>query len=164
MRRSWTRRARYWRARALEQSGATGAEDEYRALAENFPLSYYGMMAAARLELDEVPKPEPIDPGTAQLAERDFRRPRVLVEAAMLPQARAELDRLYPLARGLADRLGLAQLYAETGDFYRPELLIVEAFGDRLDGLPAPVDLEGVEARYDRGLLHITLPKREEAG
>jgi len=30
--------------------------------------------------------------------------------------------------------------------------------------LPAPVDPERVEARYDRGLLHITLPKRAEAG
>ena len=30
--------------------------------------------------------------------------------------------------------------------------------------LPAPVDAERVEARYDRGLLRITLPKRVEAG
>ncbi len=30
--------------------------------------------------------------------------------------------------------------------------------------LPAPVDAERVEARYDRGLLRITLPKRAEAG
>ena len=30
--------------------------------------------------------------------------------------------------------------------------------------LPAPVDPERVEARYDRGLLRITLPKRAEAG
>jgi len=30
--------------------------------------------------------------------------------------------------------------------------------------LPAPVDPERVEARYDRGLLHITLPKRTETG
>jgi HSP20 family protein len=30
--------------------------------------------------------------------------------------------------------------------------------------LPAPVDPERVEARYDRGLLRITLPKRVEAG
>lgn len=29
--------------------------------------------------------------------------------------------------------------------------------------LPAAVDPERVEARYDRGLLHITLPKRAEA-
>jgi HSP20 family protein len=30
--------------------------------------------------------------------------------------------------------------------------------------LPVPVDAEGVEARYDRGLLRITLPKRMGAG
>ena len=30
--------------------------------------------------------------------------------------------------------------------------------------LPAPVDPERVEARYDRGLLHVTLPKRVETG
>jgi HSP20 family protein len=30
--------------------------------------------------------------------------------------------------------------------------------------LPAPVDAERVEARYDRGLLRITLPKRGGAG
>jgi HSP20 family molecular chaperone IbpA len=30
--------------------------------------------------------------------------------------------------------------------------------------LPAPVDFERVEARFDRGLLYITLPKRAESG
>jgi len=30
--------------------------------------------------------------------------------------------------------------------------------------LPAPVDPERVEASYDRGLLHVTLPKRVETG
>lgn len=30
--------------------------------------------------------------------------------------------------------------------------------------LPAPIDAERVEARYDRGLLRITLPKRPETG
>ncbi|MCL6639855.1 MAG: Hsp20/alpha crystallin family protein [Candidatus Rokubacteria bacterium] len=30
--------------------------------------------------------------------------------------------------------------------------------------LPAPVDADRVEARYDRGLLRITLPKRAEDG
>jgi HSP20 family protein len=30
--------------------------------------------------------------------------------------------------------------------------------------LPAPVDAERVEARYERGVLRITLPKRAEAG
>jgi len=30
--------------------------------------------------------------------------------------------------------------------------------------LPAPVDPEGVQTRYERGLLRITMPKRGEAG
>ena len=69
-------------------------------------------------------------------------RARFLLEAGMLAEARAELELLYPRARGLADRLNLAQLYADSGDFYRPELLMVEGYSARLAGLPAAGDLE----------------------
>ena len=69
-------------------------------------------------------------------------RARILLEAGMLAEARAELELLYPRARGLADRLNLAQLYADSGDFYRPELLMVEGYSARLAGLPAPGDFE----------------------
>ena len=137
-----TQRARYWRARALDQSGANGAEEEYAALAVEYPLAYYGFRSAARIPAVELPDPEPIDPGPSQLEERDLMRARILLEAGMLVEARAELQLLYPRARGLEDRLNLAQLYAESGDFYRPELLMVEAYGARLAGLPAPDDLE----------------------
>jgi soluble lytic murein transglycosylase len=137
-----TQRARYWRARALDQSAEAGAADAYRALAREYPLSYYGFRAAARMRPDEVPDPEPIDPGSAGLAERDLMRARILLEAGMPAEARVELEFLYPRVRGLADRLNLAQLYAESGDFYRPELLMVEGYSARLAGLPAPEDLE----------------------
>ena len=135
-------RARYWRARALDQSAGAGAEDEYRALAFEYPLSYYGFRAAARIQPVEGPDPEPIASGSPQLAERDLMRARILLEAGMLAEARAELELLYPRARGLADRLNLAQLYAESGDFYRPGRLMVDAYSARLAGLPAPRDLE----------------------
>ncbi|MBW2542739.1 MAG: lytic transglycosylase domain-containing protein, partial [Deltaproteobacteria bacterium] len=137
-----TQRARYWRARALDRNGASGAEDEYRTLATEYPLTYYGFRSAARIHSGEVPEPEPLDPGSSQLEERDLVRARILLEAGMRAEARAELDRLYPRVRGLTDRLNLAQLYADSGDFYRPELLMVEAYGERLAGLPAPADLE----------------------
>jgi soluble lytic murein transglycosylase len=137
-----TQRARYWRARALDRNGGTGADDEYRALALEFPLSYYGFRAAAHIRLGEGPDPEPIEPGSSGLSERDLMRARILLEAGMLAEARAELELLYPRVRGLADRLNLAQLYADSGDFYRPELLMVEAYSARLAGLPAPGDLE----------------------
>jgi soluble lytic murein transglycosylase len=137
-----TQRARYWRARALDQSGADGAWDEYRALATDYPLAYYGIRSAARARPAEGPDPEPIDPGTSQIEERELMRARILLEAGMLDEARAELHRLYPRARGLADRLSLAQLYADSGDFHRPELLMMEGYSARLVGLPAPGDLE----------------------
>jgi soluble lytic murein transglycosylase len=138
-----TQRARYWRARALDQSAEAGADDEYRALASEYPLAYYGIRAAARMRRPaEGPDPEPIDPGSSGLAERDFMRARILLEAGMLDEAHAELDLLYPRVRGVADRLNLAQLYADSGDFYRPELLMIEGYGKRLARLPAPVDLE----------------------
>jgi len=137
-----TQRARYWRARALDESGGADAEDAYRALALEYPLSYYGYRAAARIRPAERPDPEPIDPGEPGLAEPDLMRARILLEAGMLAEARGELERLYPRVRGLADRLNLAQLYADSGDFYRPELLMVEGYGARLAGLPAPEDLE----------------------
>jgi soluble lytic murein transglycosylase len=137
-----TQRARYWRARALDQSGGAGADDAYRALAFEYPLSYYGFRAAAHMRPAEGPDPEPIDPGSPRLAEPDLMRARILLEADMLPEARAELELLYPRVRGLVDRLNLAQLYADSGDFYRPELLMVEGYSERLAGLPAPGDLE----------------------
>jgi len=137
-----TQRARYWRARALDQSAGTGADDAYRALAFEYPLSYYGFRAAAHMRPAEGPDPEPIEPGSAGLGERDLMRARILLEAGMLAEARAELELLYPRVRGLADRLNLAQLYAESGDFYRPELLMVEGYSARLAGRPAAGDLE----------------------
>jgi len=137
-----TQRARYWRARALGQSAGAGADDEFRALALEYPLSYYGFRAAAHARPAEGQEPEPIEPGTSQLAESDLARARILLEAGMLAETRAELELLYPRVRGLADRLNLAQLYADSGDFHRPELLMVEAYNARLAGLPAPGDLE----------------------
>ena len=137
-----TQRARYWRARALDRSARASADDAYRALAFEYPLSYYGFRAAAHIQPIERPDPEPIDPGSLGLAERDLMRARILLEAGMLAEARAELELLYPRVRGLADRLNLAQLYADSGDFHRPELLMIEGYSARLARLPAPEDLE----------------------
>jgi soluble lytic murein transglycosylase len=135
-------RARYWRARALDQSGEDGAADAYRALASEYPFSYYGFRAAAHIQPEKGPDPEPIDPGSRGLEERDLMRARILLEAGMLEETRAELELLYPRVRGLVDRLDLAQLYADSGDFHRAELLMVEGYSARLAGLPAPEDLE----------------------
>jgi hypothetical protein len=57
-------------------------------------------------------------------------------------EAREELDRLFLSARGREDRLTLAQLYADAGDFYRPQRLMVDAYTEPLARGPAPVHLE----------------------
>jgi soluble lytic murein transglycosylase len=135
-------RARYWRARAREQAGQGDTRGEYQEIARDLPFSYYGFRAARRVE-SLLPAPaERIAPGTTALTERELARPRILLAAGMLDEARAELHRLYPLAGGLADRLGLAELYEEAGDFHRSQRLMVAAYEERLAGMPAPEDLE----------------------
>jgi soluble lytic murein transglycosylase len=61
----------------------------------------------------------------------------------MLELARGDLDRLYLRADGLEDRLALAGLYADAGDFHRPQRLVVDAYRQTLARGPgaAPVEL-----------------------
>jgi soluble lytic murein transglycosylase len=135
-------RARYWRARAREQLGRVDTRDEYREIARDRPLSYYGFRAASRVGALLPAPAERIETGTTALTERDLARPRILLAAGMHAEARGELHRLYPRARGLADRLNLADLYAEAGDFHRSQRLMVSAYEERLAGMPATEDLE----------------------
>ncbi len=54
---------------------------------------------------------------------------------------------------------GERHLACDTGGRYHAAQIRQGAF--RLEAvLPAPIDADGVEARYDRGLLTITLPKQ----
>ncbi|MBW1684332.1 MAG: lytic transglycosylase domain-containing protein [Deltaproteobacteria bacterium] len=136
-------RARYWHARAAERAGHEGAAEAFGAIAREFPLSYYGWRAAARAALgpSESPAPE-IELGRVELAPRALARPRILLEAGLLESARAELDILYVRAAGLDDRLALAELYAEAGDFHRPQRLMVGAYKHNLARGPAPGPVE----------------------
>lgn len=135
-------RASYWRARARERLGQEDAVAELQAIARDFPLSYYGLRAAQRAGAGPPPSPERIVPGSAGLGAEQIERPRILLTAGMREEALRELDRLVPRASGLSDRLALAQLFAEAGDFNRPQRLMLAAYGNRLAGVPALDDLE----------------------
>jgi soluble lytic murein transglycosylase len=136
-------RARYWYARAAERAGRPGAAESFGFMAREFPLSYYGWRASARAEQgpSEVPALA-IERGEAALAPRQLMRPRILLEAGRLEAAHAELDRLFARVEGLDDRLALAELYANAGDFHRPQRLIVGAYRESLARGPAPGALE----------------------
>jgi soluble lytic murein transglycosylase len=83
-----------------------------------------------------------VRPGTSAIEPRDLERPRILLEAGLGAAARDELDRLFARARGLEDRLSLAELYSDAGDFHRSQRLVVDAYVDRLARGPEPAQLE----------------------
>jgi soluble lytic murein transglycosylase len=140
-------RARYWSARAAAAAGREPAAAEFAAIAREFPLSYYGWRSRARVgpravdAIDSVERVE-ISPGRSNLSPSDLERPRILLAAGLQTEALEELDRLFVRARGRDDRLGLAQLYADAGDFNRPQRLMVDAYTEALARGPVPHQLE----------------------
>jgi soluble lytic murein transglycosylase len=128
-------RVAYWRARFREKLGGTDAakseaRDQYRALARRAPLSFYGLLARARLA--EAGQPEPIrlpdkeiDDVTPGKAARDplIARALELTEAGMGVEAGDELERdekaILQRAGGAKAAPWLLGLYRRAGDFHR---------------------------------------------
>ncbi|MGH0031868.1 MAG: transglycosylase SLT domain-containing protein [Myxococcota bacterium] len=137
-------RPRYWSLRAREARGEAGAAAGYAELAASHPLTYYGWRAAARAPIgfDAGRVPRAVAAGTTALAPKDLARVRILVEAGLVEPARVEIAGLDRRARGLADRLSLAQLHADLGDFNRAQRLVVDGYGEGLSRGPVPEQLE----------------------
>jgi soluble lytic murein transglycosylase len=136
-------RPRYWRIRAGEQLGEDDVDERYAALAREFPLSYYGWRARERAgEGSDARSLKKVRSGRTALTETQLARPRILLEAGLDAQAHLELDQLFRRARGMHDRLALAQLYANAGDYHRPQRLMVDAYTESLARGPVPDQLE----------------------
>jgi len=175
-------RVRYWAARAKQKAGRKGAaERDFAAIASEFPLSYYGWRSMPRTEavVDER-RPVDVSRGRSILSERDFQLVRILLEAGLSKQARKELNRLFVRVRSLEDRVGLAGLYADIGEYHRPQRLMVDAYTEVLargpdpneielwwHAWPAPfaVEVRGAAAGYQRlGVELVYAIMREESG
>jgi soluble lytic murein transglycosylase len=132
--------ARYWRARSLEKLGAREAADEFRSLATEYPLSYYGWRAAGRVDGSslrrEVPGRSP--PSPVSFAEAELRRIAILIEAGLLEEAQIEAKILLGKARSLDDRLEIAHLSTAAGDFHRAERVVLGPYAERLARGPEP--------------------------
>ncbi len=132
-------RARYWRARTLERLKRAEAAGELEAIAREYPLSYYGWRAQSRVNGDGEPgQPPEIAAGSARLSPSALARPRILIEAEMFDEANDELRRIAGRARGLRDRLDLAQLYTEAEDYHGAQRLVVDAYTESLARGPVP--------------------------
>jgi len=136
-------RPRYWQIRADEDLGDPEAPARYAALAREYPFSYYGWRALARAGGRVPERPPPVvHPGTRALRPEALARPRILLEAGLVEEARDELAALFRRARGVDDRLALAGLYADAGDYHRAQRLVVDAYGESLARGPAPDRVE----------------------
>jgi soluble lytic murein transglycosylase len=128
-------RVAYWRARFREKLGGNDAakneaREQYRALARRAPLSFYGLLARARLA--EAGQPEPVhlpakkvEVATPAKAAKDpvVARALELTEAGMGVEAGDQLERE---EKGVLQRAGGARasawllgLYKRAGDFHR---------------------------------------------
>ena len=133
-------RTRYWRARALERKGdIAAAADEFTTVANEYPFSYYGWRARDRIRDHDEPSPglRP-DPGSARLAGRDLERPKILLAAGLDVLAVEELRRTVRRARGLDDRLAMAQLFNEAREYYDALRVVVDAYTEDLARGPVP--------------------------
>jgi soluble lytic murein transglycosylase len=128
-----TDRVAYWRARLRDKLGKKDdALDGYRALVRRAPLSFYGLLARARLK--EAGHDEPIQLAAKKMAtaavpppkaERDLVLARAgeLIDAGMDVEAGAEIERgekeLLKRAGGDQATVWLLGLYRRAGDFHR---------------------------------------------
>jgi len=105
-------------------------------IAQEFPLTYYGWRAAAIVDpfppgsasgaRQGPPAPQPALP--SKLPDRTVTRARILIEANLLEDAARELNAIRKEARHRADRLLLADLLQDAGDYHRAERLVLDAY------------------------------------
>jgi soluble lytic murein transglycosylase len=128
-------RVAYWRARFREKLGGTDAakaeaREQYLALARRAPLSFYGLLARARLAEAGQPEPVRLPPKKLEVvtpakAAKDpvVARALELTEAGLGPEAGDELERaektILQHAGGPKASAWLLALYRRAGDFHR---------------------------------------------
>ncbi|MES1208881.1 MAG: transglycosylase SLT domain-containing protein [Pseudomonadota bacterium] len=128
-------RVAYWRARFREKLGGTGAantepREQYRALARRAPLSFYGLLARARLA--QAGQPEPVRLPSKKLEVANpakaagdpvVARALEMTEAGMGPEAGDEVERaektILQHAGGAKASAWLLGLYERSDDFHR---------------------------------------------
>jgi soluble lytic murein transglycosylase len=111
------------------------AREQLAEIARDFPFSYYGWRAQMRLGAagpGPGPSREPLEESPGRLAPEALRRARILIEAGMSEEARAEIARHVTGARSLSDRLKLAQLATDAGDYNQAQRLVVDAYSGQL--------------------------------
>ena len=127
-------RARYWRAVAHLQTDRSAGRGMLRELTETLPLSYYGVVAADRLDEESALERSFVGDRPRGSVQRPALRARWLMEGGYPDLARDEIDswlRTRKLDR--AARIAAAQLLHELGDYFRGVRTVVDGFGGALE-------------------------------
>ena len=116
------------------------AADEFRAIASEYPFTYYGWRSAGRVEGSSLRRALPARslPSPASFAESEIRRIAILTEAGLLEEARVEIGLLAGRARSLDDRLEIARLSSAAEDYHRAERAVLDPYAERLARGPEP--------------------------
>jgi soluble lytic murein transglycosylase len=129
--------ARYWAARALTPAEPEDARRELAAIAAEFPLSYYGWRARARLDAAPAATPAPLPDAASAIEPAALFAPRVLIAAGLREPGLRALDPLVARAASVGDRIAVAELAVAAGDYHRAQQIVVGAYGDQLArGIP----------------------------
>lgn len=123
--------ARYWAARALAAQDPAGSARELAAIAAEYPFSYYGWRAGASAH-PEAASHAPVQDGAPALTDADLLAARALV-AAGLPAAGLEaLVRPAARAHNVDDRIAVARVQSDAGDYHAAQSLLVGAYAASL--------------------------------
>jgi len=147
-------RARYWRgvvrARSASPLTQEAGEVQLRALADEVPLSYYGLLAAQRVGAPALEKSF-LGPRVAEADPTPLRRARWLIDGGFPEVAQDELVSFADETRVAREqRLALAGLFYRTGDPHRAQQLIQSGFGPSLERGIDPVWRDAWELAWPR--------------
>ncbi len=127
-------RARYWRAQALAATRPEEGRAQLRELADAVPLSYYGLLAAERLDIEPPVAREVLGERTGSPASRTLTRARTLAAGGFPDLARVEVaSRVFEGVPGREERVAIAKLLQDFGEHHKSVRLLVDGFGDTLD-------------------------------
>jgi soluble lytic murein transglycosylase len=146
-------RGLYWQSRTRDRLHAPDVEAPLRTLVAEQPLSYYGLLARARLH-DETPlevpaaASQPVSETLPGLYHRsEAMRSLALAALGLYLEAQAELSALTPPPGEL---LGEAALLATAFDFYHSHLLVRTQLKGELGQRPAADNLNAWLLAYPR--------------
>ena len=132
------------RRATLEQATAAAANGEFLNKFDDGAQRRRALGMAPDQGTAEIVHGVEIGAGRSNLSPSEIERPRILLRAGLEAEALEELNRLFVRARGRNDRLALAQLYADAGDYNRPQRLMVDAYAESLARGPAPQLIQGL--------------------